>query len=84
MRKKVWNTPNLTILSNSSIQSGTGTRAYYEFVNFTVDNTCTYAGVECTTAEGITYQQEVTNVNNTLTYAGLVMTALCVSGIQCS
>jgi len=52
---KTWKKPTFALLQNSKINSANQqTMAIYENVSYTLQNTCTFEGADCTTYDGYT------------------------------
>lgn len=96
--KKSWKNPTLILLSPNNINSANlQTMAIYENVSYTIDNTCTFNGADCTTADGANYLfsgfasgiSANATMYGTATIApigtfGLGTIATCNSVLQCS
>ncbi len=85
---KNWKKPTLIVLNQERVQSANlQTMPYYEELQFTLQNTCTFNGADCTTADGVVYTFDFMNGG----YSGMVVgyqqygtLSTCTASLQCS
>jgi len=90
---KPWSKPTLVSISSNSVQSANlQVNFVFEILTFTLSNTCTLAGADCPTGDGVVYTFEVSASGvspngfgpGSPGYQAYGVFATCVTGIQCS